>query len=189
MFRGPNLWWNSVLFTLILPLVSESKTLPPRCQYTQDYYQQRQFDSPHNQRADGIVVDKQRRLMHLFWEDTLIKTYRIGLGSHPKGPKIEDGDGRTPEGSYFIDQKNAASRYHLALHISYPDQEDLNQARREGLNPGGDIMIHGLPNEPWKRRFTPHPLDWTKGCVALNNQEIEELWALVPNGTPIDLCP
>ncbi len=166
-----------------------AKTLPDSCRHTSQFYKQKNFGQAFATEADAIVVDKSRRLIHLFYQDRLIKTFKIGLGSNPKGAKQQAGDGKTPEGSYFIDSRNSGSDYHLSLHISYPDQEDINSARRNGVEPGGAIMIHGLPNERWKHLFIRHPSDWTKGCVAVNDNEIEAIWDLVHVGTPIDLCP
>lgn len=185
-----------IALTITIPLLltgfssqASAKTLPAACQNTLFYSKQKNLGSTKATAADYILIDKSRRLLHLFQNGTLIKSYRVGLGTNPVGAKQEAGDGKTPEGSYFIDSRNSGSNFHLALHISYPDQEDINNARRKGTEPGGAIMIHGLPNEGWKKMFIRQPSDWTKGCVAVKDAEIEEIWDLVKTGTPVDLCP
>lgn len=177
------------LMSLALGSVSQAKSLPQSCQHKDKFYQQRHFGAAKGDSADYVFVDKARRMIHLFQEGLLIKSYRIGLGNTPVGAKQKAGDGKTPEGSYIIDSRNSGSNYHLALHISYPNQEDLDLARSKGIDPGGAIMVHGLPNEKWKKAFIRHPSDWTKGCVAVKDAEIEEIWDMVSIGTPIDLCP
>ncbi len=144
---------------------------------------------PAGARADRIVIEKARRRLVLMRGGRPLRSYRIALGRHPVGPKRRRGDGRTPEGLYRIDWRNPKSRYHLSLHISYPDRRDRARARRLGVSPGGSIMIHGLPNGMgWLGRL--HALvDWTGGCVAVSNSEIEEIWRLVPNGTVVEIRP
>jgi len=139
--------------------------------------------------ADRIVVDKSDRQLLLFANDRLLKTYTIALGSEPVGHKRQEGDGRTPEGDYVIDYRNPQSRYYLSLHVSYPDAEDRERAAGGGVSPGGDIFIHGLPPKfAWIG--SGHTVsDWTDGCIAVTNDEIEELWRAVPNGTPIVIEP
>jgi murein L,D-transpeptidase YafK len=139
--------------------------------------------------ADRVVVHKGERRLFLARAGKVFRVYRIALGRAPEGPKRREGDGRTPEGRYLIDGRNPRSRYHLALRISYPSPVDIARAASEGVDPGGDIMIHGLgPVSP--RAAAEHPLrDWTEGCVAVTNREIEEIWAAVPDGTPIDILP
>lgn len=139
--------------------------------------------------ADHIIVLKSRRIMDLYAHGKLLKEYRISLGGVPEGPKQTAGDHRTPEGSYIIDSKNAHSRFHLALHISYPNPQDRAHARQKGVNPGGDIMIHGLPPAFAYVGKVQREMDWTDGCIAVSNQEIEEIWSLVPVGTRIDIKP
>lgn len=139
--------------------------------------------------ADRIVVSKTQRKMELYSGGKVIKTYRIALGPNSVGPKTRQGDHRTPEGTYRIDAKNAHSRYHLALHVSYPDAKDRERARKLGVSPGGDIMIHGLPDQyaflgPLHTKY-----DWTDGCIAVSNAEIEEIWKLVPVGTEVQINP
>ena len=130
------------------------------------------------------------RRLYAFIGDKAIKAYRIALGFSPVGHKAFAGDGRTPEGRYWIDRKNAYSDFHLSLGVSYPNRDDRRRAQALGVSPGGDIMIHGFPDDDPFGDRTGHPrLDWTWGCVAVTNLEIEELWRAVPIGTPIDIEP
>lgn len=139
--------------------------------------------------ADSLVLEKSTRRLTLFSAGTAIHTYIVALGRNPVGPKEQVGDERTPEGLYYIDSRNPRSRYHLALHISYPEPKDRAHAERLGVDPGGDIMIHGLPlgEESVGPFHIMH--NWTDGCIALTNEEIEELWRIVPDGVPIDIKP
>lgn len=121
--------------------------------------------------------------MLLLLGNSLLRTYRVALGRDPIGHKECEGDGRTPEGRYTIDRRNPKSRYYLALHISYPNESDRARAAAQGLDPGGDIMIHGLKDG------VVHDDDWTQGCIAVTDAEMEEIWALVPEGTPISIEP
>ncbi len=135
-----------------------------------------------------IVVEKTKHTMTLFDHGRAVKTYHVALGPD-LGPKKQQGDGRTPEGRYIIDARNAASHYHRSLHISYPSPADRRDARRRAVDPGGDIMIHGLPNGMGKLGKSHLARDWTLGCIAVTDEEIEEIWRLVPNGTPIVIKP
>jgi len=126
-----------------------------------------------------VVVSKKRREMVLLRGENVLRTYRIALGREPVGPKRQEGDGRTPEGRYIIDRRNAKSKYHLSLHVSYPDAADVARAREAGVDPGGDIMIHGLKDGV--RRDG----DWTQGCIAVTDEEMDEIWGLVGEGTAI----
>jgi murein L,D-transpeptidase YafK len=133
-------------------------------------------------RVDRVVVHKSRRELLLLSGESVVRSYRIALGRDPIGHKQQEGDGRTPEGRYTIDRRNPNSKYHLALHISYPSPTDV--ARAGSIDPGGDIMIHGL------KPGVVHPQnDWTQGCIAVTDSEMEEIWSLVADGTPIDLLP
>ena len=143
----------------------------------------------HDLTVDRIVVNKSKREMMLMHAGTVVRRYRIGLGQAPAGPKEMQGDSKTPEGLYTISGRNPASSYHLSLRISYPSAADLERARKAGVDPGGDIMIHGLPNgEPKSAKHAPMT-DWTAGCIAVTDEEIEEIWRLVPDGTPIQINP
>jgi murein L,D-transpeptidase YafK len=130
-------------------------------------------------RADLVVVSKKKREMVLLRGESVLRTYRIALGREPVGPKRQEGDGRTPEGRYTIDYRNARSKYHLSLHISYPDAADVARAQEAGVDPGGDIMIHGL------REGVRMEGDWTQGCIAVTDEEMDEIWGLVEEGTAI----
>jgi murein L,D-transpeptidase YafK len=137
--------------------------------------------------ADRILLEKSKRRLTLYRNGAALKSYRVSLGSSPIGPKERQGDGRTPEGRYRIDGHLDSSDFHRALHVSYPNPRDIEQALAAGADPGGAIMIHGLPNgQGWWGRL--HRLrDWTAGCVAVTDPEIEEIYRAVPNGTPIEM--
>jgi len=137
--------------------------------------------------ADYLLVDKSERLLIAYRSEQPIRAYRdIQFGDAPEGHKHFEGDERTPEGRYTIDWRNPQSRYHLSLRISYPNDADRAYAAEQGRSPGGDIFIHGQPNRLPMGRM---PGDWTDGCIALSNTEIEELWQMVPDGTIIDIRP
>lgn len=140
-------------------------------------------------KADHVTVHKSARRLDLLWKDKRIRSYRISLGGNPVGHKQREGDSRTPEGEYTINWRNPKSSYHLSLNISYPNEQDRARAAQRGVSPGGDIMIHGLPNG-WSRAGPALAgMDWTDGCVAVDNWAIEEIWEAVPNGTPITILP
>lgn len=130
-----------------------------------------------------IQVFKGKRQLQLLHNKTLLKAYPFELGFAPTGHKTFHGDGRTPEGTYYINRRNPNSRYHLSLGISYPDADDWATARKFGLSPGGDIFIHGTPNVFAKDE------DWTWGCIAVTNAQMEEIYAMVPVGTIISIYP
>lgn len=135
--------------------------------------------------VDRIVVEKRKRRLTLYRNNKPFKTYRIGLGFNPTGHKTFEGDGRTPEGRYYIWTKNPRSSYYLSLGISYPNQQDVARARAYGRSPGGDIFIHGASRNPQDRGKQ----DWTAGCIAVTDQEIAEMYRLVGVGTVIDILP
>jgi murein L,D-transpeptidase YafK len=143
----------------------------------------------NKEKADKILIEKGNRRLALLSKGKEIRVYTISLGRNPKGPKTKQGDKKTPEGIYKIISRNRHSRYHLALKISYPNNKDLQRAKKHKLNPGGDIMIHGIKNGlGWLGRL--HRLiDWTQGCIAVTNKEMEEIWDLVPIGTPVEIRP
>ena len=144
---------------------------------------------PLGTKIDRIVVEKVARKLSIFRDGRRLKTYRVALGRSPIGPKEKEGDMKTPEGIYKIDGRNAQSSFHLALHISYPSDNDNTRAAERGVSAGFDIMIHGIRNglgwmgawHRWK--------DWTVGCIALTDEEIEELWRVTPDGTTIEIRP
>jgi murein L,D-transpeptidase YafK len=140
-------------------------------------------------RVTEIVVDKKARTLTLWHDATVMKTYKVSLGRAPIGPKQQEGDGRTPEGRYVIDSKNPRSHDYLALHVSYPDPSDRARAHELGVSPGGDIMIHGLHNGLGWLGSLHRLLDWTDGCVAMTNAEMDEIWPAVEVGTPIEIKP
>lgn len=138
---------------------------------------------------DRVVVMKSERRMLLMHGAYVIRVYDIALGRYPKGDKMREGDARTPEGSYTLDAKLEDSAFYRAIHISYPNAEDIARAEAAGVDPGGRIMIHGLPNNR-TAEYVGHPrIDWTQGCIAVTNEEMDELWQLIALGTPIDIYP
>ncbi|MGB5749798.1 MAG: L,D-transpeptidase family protein [Desulfobacterales bacterium] len=139
--------------------------------------------------ADRVLIEKKERRLTLLSKGEVIKTYKIALGGDPVGPKARQGDNKTPEGTYIIDSRNGDSDYHLSLHISYPNEKDSMRAKELGVSPGGDIMIHGIKNGfSWVG--TSHAeVDWTKGCIAVTDKEMEEIYKLVPNGTIVEIRP
>ena len=144
-----------------------------------------------NSPADKILVKKSERKLYLLKNGQPIRTYRVSLGSSPKGHKERQGDNRTPEGLYYIDGRNPGSRFYKALHVSYPSMKDREEAARRGVAPGGQIMIHGYPTGGPARdlRDILTGMDWTAGCIAVTNPDIEEIWRLTSNGTPIEIVP
>jgi len=132
------------------------------------------------QKADSILILKKDHVMELFSRGEVIRTYKIALGRGGLERKQREGDDRTPEGHYTIDSRNTASRFYKALHISYPSPEDRKRAEKQGVAPGGAIMIHGLPNGMAWLGATHRLYDWTAGCVAVTDSEMDEIWNLVP---------
>lgn len=144
---------------------------------------------PTGTTIDRIVVEKSARRLLIFRNANQIKTYRIALGVNPAGAKQQEGDMKTPEGIYRIDGRNPQSNFHLALHVSYPSNVDQARASAHGISAGYDIMIHGIRNgQGWIGAFHRWK-DWTAGCIALTDEEIEELWRVTPDGTTIEIRP
>lgn len=140
-------------------------------------------------KADRMVVTKSARTLTLEREGQPIRTYPIALGGQPAGHKQREGDERTPEGTYAIDARNPDSDFHLSLRISYPNDEDKKRAATIGVDPGGQIMIHGI-GEAVAGKRSLHPFfNWTNGCVAVTDEEMDEIWKLVDVGTPIEIKP
>ena len=139
--------------------------------------------------ADKVLIEKKERQLTLLSKGEVIKSYKIALGGNPVGRKERQGDNKTPEGTYIIDSKNRNSGYHLSLHISYPNEKDIMRAKELGVSPGGDIMIHGIKNGFSLVGASHAEVDWTKGCIAVTNQEMEEIYKLVPNGTIVEIRP
>jgi L,D-peptidoglycan transpeptidase YkuD (ErfK/YbiS/YcfS/YnhG family) len=139
--------------------------------------------------ADKVLIEKIERRLTLLSKGEVIKTYKIALGGNPVGPKERQGDNKTPEGTYIIDSRNRDSGYHLSLHISYPNEKDKMRAKELGVSPGGDIMVHGIKNGlSWVGASHAND-DWTKGCIAVTDEEMEEIYKLVPNGTIVEIRP
>lgn len=135
--------------------------------------------------VDLVKVDKSKRRMYLIENEQVIREYRIALGKHPKGHKQKEGDKKTPEGLYTLDFIVPHSQFYKAFHISYPNQQDRTNARKSGVSPGGGISIHGLMNGDKRDPRFVQSFDWTKGCIAISNQNMDELLSLVKVGTPI----
>ncbi len=139
--------------------------------------------------VDRILIEKNERRLTLMSNGEVLKAYRIALGGNPNGPKERQGDNRTPEGTYIIDSRNSDSDYHLSLHISYPNERDRKRAKKLGVSPGGNIMIHGLRKGCSWVGESHADIDWTKGCIAVTDEEIEEIYKLAPVGTTVEIKP
>lgn len=144
---------------------------------------------PDTAKADRIVIEKRRHRLRLYQGDAVVRDYRVSIGRGGIGPKRQEGDRLTPEGTYHVESRNEGSDYHRALKVSYPDAADSAAAEARGVSAGSEIMIHGIRNGfgwlgTWHRQ-----MDWTLGCIALTNAEIEEIWRVVPDGTPIEILP
>ncbi len=139
-------------------------------------------------RVDRILIEKSLRKMALLLNGKPIKVYPVALGRDPLGPKERQGDLKTPEGIYRVDYRNPKSQFYRSLHLSYPNEEDRRRAQRLGVSPGGDIMIHGQPNS-MGRDDPPLPDGWTLGCIAVSNDEMDEIWGLVTDGTTVEIRP
>lgn len=139
--------------------------------------------------ADKVLVLKAQRKLFLIKDDRILKAIDIRLGLVPDEKKLNEGDFRTPEGSYLLDRRNLNSDYFLSIHISYPNAQDLSEARGTGLSPGGNIMIHGLPNERQHEREYYSGWDWTDGCIAVSNTDMVDIWMMTGVDTPIEILP
>jgi len=139
--------------------------------------------------ADRVVVIKSERKLHLLRGDEIMRSYPISLGQSPVGRKQMEGDNRTPEGEYMLDWRNANSDYYLAMHVSYPNDDDIRQARKKGVSPGNMIMIHGLPNDSEPSLSDYLGGGWTNGCIAVSNQAMIDIWLSVKDNTPITILP
>jgi murein L,D-transpeptidase YafK len=140
-------------------------------------------------RADRVVIDKSERRLYLYQGGDLLRSYEIALGKNPVGHKLRRGDKRTPEGRYNLDYRNPQSRFYRSIHISYPNERDRRRAEARGLHPGGNIMIHGVPNRYRDGQEFFIGRDWTEGCIAVTNDAMKEIWALVADNTPIEINP
>lgn len=138
-------------------------------------------------KADKVLVVKSERRLYLLQDSHVIRTFRVALGPNPVGRKMFQGDGRTPEGLYILDWRKANSRFYRAINISYPSDADIARAASFGSNPGGQVMLHGQPRDGFNGN-NPY-FDWTEGCIALSNDEMDEVWMAVDDGTPIEILP
>lgn len=139
--------------------------------------------------ADRVIVTKTERRLYLLRDGEILHSYRVALGRVPKGTKIYQGDGRTPEGDYTLTEFNAGSRFYRSIRVSYPNEQDRARARALGQTVGGDVMLHGLA--PERRAYGPEHwrFNWTNGCIAVTDEEIDEIWQRVAVGTPIEIRP
>ena len=142
-----------------------------------------------DRKIEKVLILKSAHQLQLISGGEALKTYRISLGKQPKGPKLQEGDQRTPEGFYWLDWRKPSNNFNLSMHISYPNVSDSARARREGVEPGGMIMIHGTPDSADNPEQLFHTLDWTDGCIAMRNVDMREVWSLVPDGTMIEIRP
>lgn len=142
------------------------------------------FRSYNGPEVTRIIVQKSDRMMYLMHHDRVLRSFDIGLGFAPEGDKLREGDGKTPEGNYFINRRNPNSQFHLSVGINYPDTRDMAEAANAGVDPGGDIFIHGRP-----KKYRNGIRDWTAGCIAVTDREVEQIYAMVKNGTPITINP
>jgi len=139
--------------------------------------------------AARVVVNKSDRILHLVRDGRILRSYPVSLGGRPEGHKEEEGDLRTPEGEYLLDWRNPVSDFYMSIHVSYPNDRDLRRARAAGRDPGGMIMIHGLPNDSPPTRTDYLGEDWTDGCIAVSNQAMIDIWLSVADNTPITILP
>jgi murein L,D-transpeptidase YafK len=165
--------WLLALFCLSLVAVSQASSV----------------ETLNGKVIEKILVLKSSHQLQLINDGKPLKTYRISLGKSPRGPKLMEGDRRTPEGFYWVDWRKVSDKFNLAMHISYPNISDSARARREGVAPGGMIMIHGTPDTEDTPEDLFHTLDWTDGCIAMRNMDMREVWNLVPDGTMIEIRP
>jgi len=139
--------------------------------------------------VDFVRVVKSERKLMLLSGGQVVREFRIALGGNPAGHKQQEGDQRTPEGSYILDYKKSDSAFYKAIHISYPNEHDIAAAKQRGVRPGGQIMIHGQKKRAGRFAFLAEFVDWTKGCIALKNEEMDVLWNLIAEGTKIEILP
>lgn len=165
--------WLFALLCLTVATTSQASTTP----------------GPSSPAIDKVLVVKSERKLHLLSRGETLKSYRISLGKQANGAKQREGDRRTPEGLYWIDWRKTSDKYQLSLHISYPNARDLAEAREQGVRPGGMIMIHGTPLDEEYPEWFFHTLDWTEGCIAMQNRDMREVWELVKDGTLIEIRP
>lgn len=179
---------NIISYAVLSLMLLSAVTVPASAQAIQP---PASVEQTQQSNVKNIVVVKSERKMYMLDEyDNVIRTYQIALGNSPVGHKEKEGDGKTPEGKYFIDFLNTNSEFFLSMRISYPSPVDQERARKAGVNPGGAIFIHGEPpDRNWKFWKYSNKKDWTQGCVAVNNNDIQEIWKMVPKGTPVIIQP
>lgn len=139
--------------------------------------------------ADRVLIEKSARKLHLLRSGAVFRSFDIALGIVPVGDKRQEGDFKTPEGSYVLDMRNPSSDYFLSIRVSYPNADDVREARERGVNPGGSIMIHGQPNEPKYSEVFYRTQDWTNGCIAVSNSDMIDIWLMTDENTPIEIRP
>ncbi|MCG9965679.1 L,D-transpeptidase family protein [Shewanella cutis] len=139
------------------------------------------------QKADSVLVNKSEKKLYLIADGKPFKSYHVVFGANPEGHKQQEGDERTPEGKYLLDYKKEDSAFYKAIHISYPNQHDIESAKKRGVNPGGLIMIHGQPNGLGWLSFASQFFNWTNGCIAVTNSEMDEIWQAVDVGVPVEI--
>ena len=149
---------------------------------------EQRLQSQHQQ-ADSILVEKSARKLHLLKAGRILRTFDVSLGLAPVGPKQREGDFRTPEGVYRLEARNSNSDYFLSIKVSYPNAEDRARARTQGVDPGGQIMIHGLPNQPKYDAPRYRGWDWTDGCIAVSNSDMVDIWLMTQESTRIEIRP
>jgi murein L,D-transpeptidase YafK len=140
-------------------------------------------------KADQVIVVKSQRTLTLLAQGKVLRSYKVALGATPVGAKEQQGDHKTPEGHYILDRRNAKSRFYKSIHVSHPSEQEKQKAAQRGVSAGGDIMIHGLPNGFGWLGATHRNMDWTDGCIAVTDAEMDEIWELVPDGTSIEIQP
>ena len=139
--------------------------------------------------ADRVLVDKSERRLYLLSDGNVLAAFEVALGQEPSGHKSEEGDSRTPEGRYYLGNRNRNSDFFLSIHVSYPNADDRKVAANRGVSPGGRIMIHGQPNEPKYSKEFYRSTDWTNGCIAVSDSAMIDIWLMTHPNTPIDIQP
>lgn len=139
--------------------------------------------------ADKVLIEKAARKLHLLANGKAFRTFEIALGIRPVGDKKKEGDFKTPEGEYLLGGRNQNSDFFLSIHVSYPNQADRSEAKQQGVEPGGAIMIHGQPNEPTRSEAYYRTQDWTNGCIAVSNSDMIDIWLMTGENTPIEIRP
>jgi murein L,D-transpeptidase YafK len=165
--------WLFVVLSLMCPLIAQAAITV----------------SIGDKTVNKVLVIKSERTLQLMHGEDVLKSYRISLGKQPKGAKLMEGDQRTPEGFYWIDWRKPSTNFNLSLHVSYPNRDDLERARQANVKPGSMIMVHGTPIDEEYPEWYFHTLDWTNGCIAMKNDDMREVWALVKDGTLIEIRP